>query len=119
MANIQNNTNSYNPDELHIEVILQRIFNEKDPTAHRAAIWELFNCTGDWELYEKVSEFGGERGIAAYFQNIMDYLEAPEECTDSAGDLPAIPIENREQIQDLYSTPLACLRRGDWAGAHG
>jgi hypothetical protein len=104
-------------DDVSLEVILQRIFNEKDPTAHRAAIWELFSRSGDWDLFERVSQFGGERGISAYFQNILNHLDNPETDEEDAGYLPAIPVENREQVRELYEAPLICLRHGDWAGS--
>lgn len=117
MAIERKKQNNPDPDRLEIEVLLQRLFHEKNPTAHRVAIWELFHLTGDWELFEKISEFGGERGIAAYFQNIVDYLESPEEAIEEDGAHPAFPMENREQIQELYSSPLSFLRRRDWAGS--
>lgn len=105
------------PDDLTLEVIIQRIFNEKDPIAHRAAIWELLSRSGDWDLFERVAEFGGERGITTYFQNILNHLEDPDTAEDDPGDFPLIPAENKDQIQELYSAPLLCLRNGDWAGS--
>ncbi len=104
------------PEDLNLEVIIQRIFNETDPTAHRAAIWELFRMTGDWETYDKLSEFGGARGIVSYFQNIIDQIVLPTESIDSESDRPMIPADHQELIRDLYSGPIHCIQRGDWAG---
>jgi hypothetical protein len=67
-------SNSEGSSDVNMEVILQRIFRERDPAAHRAAIWELFHLSGDWDTFEQISDFGGERGIAAYFQNIIDQI---------------------------------------------
>lgn len=104
-------------DDLSLEVIIQRIFREGDPAAHRAAIWELFTRSGDWELFERLSEYGGEQGIATYFQNTLNYIDGLDETEVGDSDLPVIPAENREQIKELYASPLICLRRGDWAGS--
>jgi len=97
-------------DDTAIEVTLQRIINEKDPTVHRAAIWELFSPSGDWDLYEKLSEIGGQKGIMTYFQGILDRFN------EVAGDFEAALEGDLERIQDLYGAPIICLRSGDWAG---
>lgn len=104
------------PDDINLEVILQRIFNEKDPAAHRTAIWELLNLSGDWELFEKISEMGGERGTANYFQNVLDIIDGPDESEDGDSDRPAVPFEARDEIRELYATPLVCMHNTDWAG---
>jgi hypothetical protein len=104
-------------DDLNIEVILQRIFKEKDPAAHRAAIWELFHLSGDWDVFERISEYGGERGIASYFQNVIDQIDEPNRFDENISDLPEIPTEVKDEIRELYSGPLLCLRRRDWAGS--
>ncbi|HDH58350.1 MAG TPA: hypothetical protein ENF16_07050 [Bacteroidetes bacterium] len=117
MAEYEKNRDSFEPDDLSLEVILQRIFNERDSVAHRAAIWELFHRSGDWETFEKISSFGGERGITAYFQHIIDNLDETFESEDGESDLPIIPVENRDGIRDLYAAPLLSLRQCDWAGS--
>ncbi len=115
MVSKQSSTDDF--DDLSIEVILQRIFREKDPAAHRAAIWELFHLSGDWDVFERISEFGGERGIASYFQNIVDSIDDPNRFDENVSDIPEIPTEIRDDIRELYSGPLLCLRRRDWAGS--
>ena len=117
MAEYQQNHDSSEQNDLNMEVILQRIFNEKDSVAHRTAIWELFHRSGDWETFEKILEFGGERGITAYFQNVIDNLDDSFESEDGESDLPIIPIENRDGIRELYAAPLQSLRQCDWAGS--
>jgi hypothetical protein len=108
---------SSDPDDINLEVILQRIFNEKDPAAHRNAIWELLDLSGDWELFEKISETGGERGAATYFQNILDLVDGPDESEDGESDRPVVPFETRDEVRELYAAPLNCIRNADWAGA--
>lgn len=104
-------------DDLNIEVILQKVFREKDPAAHRVAIWELFHFTGDWDIFERISDFGGERGISAYFQNIINQLDEPNRFDENISDLPVIPLDAQDEIRELYSGPLQCLTRRDWAGS--
>ncbi|MCX6641574.1 MAG: hypothetical protein NTW14_14000 [bacterium] len=117
MAKIPENNPSNEPDESYLETILQRIFLEDDPVAHRTAIWDLFQLSGDWELFEKVSGVGGEKSIINYFQNILDYLDENPQESDDMVNLPVIPFEDRNRIRDLYAMPAICLRRGDWAGS--
>ena len=116
MKNSSNKKTAASSDDVNLEVVLQRIFNESDPVAHRAAIWELFQLSGDWELFEKLSAYGGEKGISAYFQNIIDQLEDHFESEDSISDQPIIPIEHKDGIRELYIGPLLCIRRSDWVG---
>jgi hypothetical protein len=98
------------PNDLDIEVILQRIFHEKDPVAHKAAIWELFGQTDDWELFERVLEMGGHKSIETYFQNVMNQFD------DAADALGLEMDDQREAIREMYANPLISLRSGDWAG---
>lgn len=99
------------PGEVEIEIILQRILNEKDPTLHRTAIWELFRLSGDWELFEKLAQHGGQKGIMAYFQTVLERLD---EVTESSG---LESQEERESLRELYAAPVVCLRQGDWTGS--
>jgi hypothetical protein len=116
MATIPESNLNQEPDDSQLEVILQRIFIENDPAAHRTAIWDLFQLSGDWELFEKVSEQGGERSISDYFQNVLDYFDEPDQEDNDSDQLSPLPKEEREGLKELYSSPILSLRRGDWAG---
>lgn len=105
------------PDEIDLEVILQRIFHEDDPVAHRAAIWELLHLTDDWDTFEQIAEFGGERGIENYFQNTLDQIHEPNPLDENVSDLPFMPIEHQDSMRELYTNPLHSLRGQDWAGS--
>ncbi len=98
-------------DDVEIEVILQRVFNEKDPVAHRTAIWELLGRSEDWESFERVSEVGGRKGIETYFHSVLDNFD---EATDVFG---FASEEQRNGIRELYAAPLVCLHNSDWAGS--
>jgi hypothetical protein len=98
-------------DEVKLELILQRIFQEKDPAAHKAAIWDLFGPSDDWQLFEKLTEIGGQRSIEAYFHNLIDNFD------EAADEFGVESDEQRDQIKEMYAAPLVSLHTGDWAGS--
>lgn len=110
MADIYENDDRHE-DEVNLEVILQRIFQEKDPSAHRAAIWDLFGPSDDWKLFEKLTEMGGQRSIEAYFHNLLENFD------DAADEFGVESQDQREQIKEMYAAPLISLHNGDWAGS--
>ncbi len=110
MADIYEN-NEKPEDDVNLEVILQRIFNEKDPTAHKAAIWDLFGPSDDWELFERLNKIGGQRSIEAYFHNLLENFD------EAADDFGVESEEQRDQIKELYAAPVVNLHSGDWAGS--
>ncbi|TKJ41719.1 hypothetical protein CEE37_03895 [candidate division LCP-89 bacterium B3_LCP] len=116
MAFLQQTDGPEDPDELSFEVILQRIFNETDPAAHRNAIWDFLNLTGDWELFEKISEAGSKQSAANYFQNVLDVIDGNYDDVDNVSDLPMIPEQDRDEVHALYASPLLFMRNSDWAG---
>jgi len=94
-----------------LEAVLQRIFNESDPAAHRAALWDLLGHSDDWELFERLESLGAQRSMDAYFRNLLDHF-------DEAADATGVEVDDeREQIREMYAAPLLCLRNGDLAGA--
>ncbi len=107
-------TNKENPSSdsagEEIEQILQRLFCEKEVTAHRTAIWDLFARSGDWELYEKLEDIGGQQSLETYFRSLLDNFEEAITDCDLEGD------EQKEQIRELYAAPIVNLHNGDWAG---
>jgi len=94
-----------------IEAVLQRIFNESDPAAHRAALWDLLGRSDDWELFERLQSLGAQRSMDAYFRNLLDHFDEAADATGVEAD------EEREQIREMYAAPLLCLRHGDLAGS--
>jgi len=94
-----------------IEAVLQRIFNESDPVAHRAALWDLLGHSDDWELFERLQALGAQRSMDAYFRNLLEHF-------DEAADATGVEVDDeREQIREMYAAPLLCLRNGDLAGS--
>lgn len=116
MSRFSSENDWQDPDEVDLEVILQKIFHEEDPVAHRAAIWELLHLADDWDTFEQIAEFGAERGIENYFQNIVEQIHEPNPLDENISDVPFIPIQHRESIRELYLHPLESLRGQDWAG---
>ncbi|MBU1651008.1 hypothetical protein KKA00_02215, partial [bacterium] len=84
----QNQSNQ--PDDVGLEVVLQRIFREMDPAAHREAIWELFHVSGDWDIFERVHEYGGERAIIDYFKAFLNQMDQPNPLDENESDAPAL-----------------------------
>jgi hypothetical protein len=103
--------NDRHGDEVNLELILQRIFQENDPTAHKAAIWDLFGPSDDWQLFEKVTEVGGQRSIETYFRSLLDNFD------EAADEFGVESDEQRDQIKEMYAAPLISLHTGDWAGS--
>jgi hypothetical protein len=93
-----------------IEVILQRIFHENDPVAHRAAIWELIGPTDDWDMFEKIQDLGAQKSIEGYFRSLLENFNLAVEDVDFEAD------DQRDQLQDMYAAPLMCVHEGDVAG---
>jgi len=108
---IDNPDASTDSSDLQLEVVLQRIFNEKDPVIHRAALWDLFGKSDDWEMFERLQQLGAERSMEAYFRSLLDHFD---EAADQSG---IATDDEREQIRDMYAAPLVCLHNGDLAGA--
>ena len=97
-------------DDVNMEVTLQRIFKERDPSAHKAAIWDLFGPSDDWQLFEKLTQMGGQQSLEAYFRNLLDNLDETTDAFSLESD------DQREQIKEMYASPLISLHAGDWAG---
>jgi len=116
MAKLSNKPNEQS-DDVNLEVVLQRIFREMDPAAHREAIWELFHVSEDWNVFDRVSEYGGEQAIADYFKTFLNQMDEPNPFDENESDAPSITPDQRNEIRELYTGPLQCLQRQDWAGA--
>lgn len=110
MAEIYDN-NDHSEDEVNLELTLQRIFKEKDPSAHKAAIWDLFGPSDDWQMFEKLTQIGGQRSIEAYFHSLLDNFD------DAADDFGIESDDQRQEIKEMYAAPLVSLHTGDWAGS--
>jgi hypothetical protein len=94
-----------------VEGILQRIFNERDPAQHRAALWDLLGHSDDWELFERLQSLGAQRSMDAYFRSLLDHFDEAADATGIQTD------DEREQIREIYAAPLLCLQSGDLAGS--
>jgi hypothetical protein len=100
-----------NANEGDLETILQRIFNERDPSQHRSALWDLLGHSDDWELFERLQSLGAQRSVDAYFRGLLDHFDEAANGGGMESD------EERDQIREMYAAPLMCLQNGDLAGS--